>query len=50
MKLTDIAYQADYYDQAHFTKSFKKYSEETPKGIRKTKKALKSRMSYESDL
>lgn len=44
--LTDIAYDSDYYDQAHFSKKFKKYTKESPKKIRKNKSALKSHMTF----
>jgi len=44
--LTEIAYDSDYYDQAHFSKKFKKYTKESPKKIRKNKSALKSHMTF----
>ncbi len=46
-KLTDIAYDANYYDQAHFSRSFKKFTRESPKNVRNKKSALKSHMEYE---
>ncbi|MCT4634245.1 MAG: helix-turn-helix domain-containing protein [Firmicutes bacterium] len=49
VKLTDIAYDSDYYDQAHFIRDFKKYVEETPSGVRKKKTILKSRYKYIKD-
>ena len=47
IKFTEIAYETNYYDQAHFTKVFKQFPKETPKKIRTEKTALKSNMDYE---
>ncbi len=46
-KLTDIAYDMSYFDQAHFSRDFKKFTKETANSIRKSKNALKSNMNYE---
>lgn len=46
-KFTDIAYDGNYYDQAHFSRVFKQLSNETPKSIRQEKSAIKSQMTFE---
>ncbi|MBF4691538.1 helix-turn-helix domain-containing protein [Fusibacter ferrireducens] len=45
--LTHIAYDANYYDQAHFSKAFKKFTSDTPKRVRQNKTVLKSHMIFE---
>ncbi|WP_175438431.1 AraC family transcriptional regulator [Fusibacter sp. 3D3] len=47
INLTDIAYESNYYDQAHFSKTFKKFTRDTPKQARQNKTALKSHMDFE---
>lgn len=47
LNLTDIAYDSNYYDQAHFSRTFKRYTRETPKKVRRNKTALKSHMDFE---
>ena len=46
LNLTDIAYDSNYYDQAHFSKFFKKFTSKTPKQARQNKTALKSHMDF----
>lgn len=46
LNLTDIAHDANYYDQAHFSKTFKKFTSNTPKQARQSKTALKSHMDF----
>lgn len=45
--LSDVVYNGAYYDQAHFNKSFKKYSRHTPGEFKSKKPALKSKMKIE---
>ena len=44
--LTDIAYEADYYDQAHFIKDFKEYTGTTPKQFLNTESLGLSALFY----
>ncbi|MCH4886623.1 helix-turn-helix transcriptional regulator [Acidaminobacter sp. JC074] len=46
-RLSEIALYSDYYDQAHFTKNFKKYASYTPKAFVKEKPALKSKIDFD---
>lgn len=46
-QLTDIAHDADYTDQAHFSKTFKNYVDDSPRELRKNKSALKSKFDFE---
>ncbi|HTE27964.1 AraC family transcriptional regulator [Flavitalea sp.] len=47
--LTKIAYESDYYDQAHFIKDFKKFTGTTPKEFLKDDKMALSALFYKSD-
>ncbi|MCR6639899.1 MAG: helix-turn-helix domain-containing protein [Sporocytophaga sp.] len=44
--LTDIAYESDYYDQAHFIKDFKEFTGLTPKEFLKDEKMALSSILY----
>lgn len=44
--LTDLAYESQYYDQAHFTKTFKNYTDYTPSKFKEKKPALKSIIEF----
>jgi len=48
-KLTDVALDNDYYDQAHFVRTFKAYTHHTPSEFKKEQPALKAKMKYESE-
>lgn len=45
--LTDISYKNGYYDQPHFTKVFKGYTNYSPRDFQSEKPALKSHLDYE---
>lgn len=45
-RFINIAIDTGYYDQAHFSKSFKEYTNSTPKEFKKEKPALKAKMKY----
>lgn len=45
--LTEIAYDAAYSDQAHFSNTFKNYSKTSPSGIRRKGTALKTKFDFE---
>jgi len=45
-KLTDIAYQSDYYDQSHFVKDFKEFTGVNPKGFLEDKSLALSSLFY----
>ena len=47
--LTKIAYESDYYDQAHFIKDFKKFTGTTPKEFLNDDKMLLSALFYKRD-
>lgn len=45
--LTDISYKHGFYDQAHFGKVFKNYTNYSPRNFQSDKPALKSHMNYD---
>lgn len=45
--LTDISYKHGYYDQPHFTKVFKGYTDYAPRHFQSDKPALKEHLDYE---
>lgn len=45
--LTDISYKHGFYDQSHFGKVFKTYTNYSPRNFQSDKPALKSHMSYD---
>lgn len=45
--LTDISYKHGFYDQPHFAKVFKGYTDYTPRDFQSDKPALKSHLDYE---
>ena len=47
--LTKIAYESDYYDQAHFIKDFKKFTGTTPKQFLKDDNMALSALFYKTD-
>lgn len=47
VSLTDVALESDYYDQAHFSREFKSYTNDTPSSFKKEKSALKSNLKFE---
>jgi len=47
--LTKIAYESDYYDQAHFIKDFKKFTGTTPKEFLKDDNMALSAIFYKTD-
>ncbi len=47
--LTQVAYQADYYDQAHFIKDFKTFTGNSPKGFLESKELELSSLFYSKD-
>lgn len=47
--LTDISYKHGFYDQSHFGKVFKSYTNYTPKNFQSDKPALKSYISYDCE-
>jgi len=47
--LTAIAYESEYYDQAHFTKDFKEFTGTTPKDFMEDDKMLLSSLFYKND-
>ncbi|TGK84933.1 AraC family transcriptional regulator [Leptospira bourretii] len=48
-KLTDIAYESNYYDQAHFIKDFKEFTGLSPKEFPHDDEMLLSRLFYKKD-
>jgi len=48
-KLTEIAYQSDYYDQAHFIRDFKDFTGTNPKEFLKDDEMLLSSLFYTND-
>lgn len=44
--LTDISHKHGYYDQPHFVKAFKSYTEYAPREFQSDKPALKSHLNY----
>jgi AraC-like DNA-binding protein len=47
--LTNIAYESEYYDQAHFTKDFKEFTGTTPKEFLDDDKMILSTIFYKND-
>uniref|UniRef100_UPI0040496E2A helix-turn-helix domain-containing protein n=1 Tax=Fulvivirga sp. TaxID=1931237 RepID=UPI0040496E2A len=47
--LTDIAYESEYYDQAHFIKDFKEFTGLTPKGFLTDEKMTLSAVLYKGN-
>jgi len=47
--LTDIAYESEYYDQAHFIKDFKEFTGLTPKEFLTDEKMMLSSLLYKSN-
>ncbi|HEY5825679.1 MAG TPA: helix-turn-helix domain-containing protein, partial [Cyclobacteriaceae bacterium] len=47
--LTTIAYESEYYDQAHFTKDFKEFTGTTPKEFLEDDKMTLSSLFYKND-
>ncbi|WP_276371540.1 helix-turn-helix domain-containing protein [Chryseolinea sp. H1M3-3] len=47
--LTNIAYQSEYYDQAHFIKDFKEFTGTTPKDFLEDDKMILSALFYKTD-
>lgn len=47
--LTDITYESDYYDQAHFIKDFKEFTGTTPKHFLADDKMILSSLFYKKD-
>lgn len=46
-RLTDIALEEDYYDQSHFIKDFRQYTDYSPTAFKKNKPALKSKFKFD---
>ena len=46
--LSDVVFRGLYYDQAHFNKSFKKFSHHTPKEFKTKQPAFKSKLNIDS--
>jgi hypothetical protein len=47
--LTEIAYESNYYDQAHFIKDFKEFTGTTPKAFLEDDKMMLSSLFYKKD-
>jgi AraC-like DNA-binding protein len=47
--LTEIAYESEYYDQAHFIKDFKEFTGTTPKDFLEDDKMILSSLFYKND-
>lgn len=47
--LTDISHRHGFYDQSHFGKVFKSYTDYTPRNFRSDKPSLKSHMNYDCE-
>jgi len=48
-KLSDIAYESEYYDQAHFIRDFKEFTGTTPADFIEDEKLLLSNLFYRND-
>ncbi len=48
-KLTQIAYESEYYDQAHFTKDFKEFTGTNPKEYLSDEQLMLSSLIYSKD-
>lgn len=48
-KLTNVAYDSEYYDQAHFTKDFKEFTGITPREFLQDNKMILSSIFYKKD-
>jgi AraC-like DNA-binding protein len=48
-KLTSIAYESEYYDQAHFIRDFKEFTGTTPKDFVEDEKMVLSSLFYKKD-